>query len=92
LPKKSEAAFLAMQGFSFLPQRGYVLQPRLPLWATLGKKEKRISTATRLRDSYQNAKTSTTALRLKYKIGCLPRVGQSGNPGLKAVNAYGVVG
>lgn len=66
-----------------MPRRGSVVEPRVAASATLGKKSKRIQPQRGCEILINMPHLSATALRLKHKIGRVPRVAQSGNPGLK---------
>jgi len=68
-----------------MPQRGFVLQPRVAASATLGKWKKKDFQPQRgcvilIRNAADRRKT---ALRLIHKMGRGPRIAQSGNPGLE---------
>gem|GEM_PF-2315393 len=65
-----------------MPRRGYVLQPRVAASATLGGSRKD-STATRLRNLSKMPAHRRNRVAVEKQIGRIPRVAQSGNPGLK---------
>ena len=63
-----------------MPRRG---QPRVAASATLGTGAERILNRNAVVVLIKMMHTGATALRLKHKIGYVPRVAHSGNPGLE---------